>query len=89
MLKNLNLKSLFGEFVTLSLLVAAVGLHSPAFAWATVGSLLVGLVAEVVHEKLFAMRNINIQMPDDMRKRISDTETAVAGILHGIKMRGY
>jgi hypothetical protein len=84
-----NVKDYFGAFVSFSLLVASILLKSPAFAWASVGSLLVALVAEVVHEKLFAMKNISIQIPEDVRKKMQETEARLTSIEYGIKQRGY
>lgn len=75
--------------VTLTLLATSLVLHSPAFAWAAVASLLVELIGLAFREKLFAMKNISLSLSAEEKRLMTDLQARVTSIEYGIKQRGY
>ena len=75
--------------VTAILAVAAAVFHSPLFGFAAVAALGVSLVAEAVREKLMAMKNINLTIPEVELRRLADAEARITAIEYGIKNRGF
>lgn len=78
-----------GAVVTLVLLVAAVLGHSAALGACAVAALAVGVVDLIVREKVLGMRNIKLELPEDVRKKQAELESRISSIEFGIQKRGF
>lgn len=79
----------FEFVVTGALLVLAAVYKSPAFGYAAVLSLFANMAREAMETKLFALKDINIKLPEDVAKKIENLEIRTTSIEMGIRARGF
>lgn len=78
------------EYACTGILLGLAGwLKSPAFAYASVLSLLANMVREAMEKKFLAMKDLRISIPEDVKKKITDVESRLSTIEFGIKSRGF
>lgn len=85
----MNFKVVFPTCFSIGLLGLSGLFHSPAFAYASVLALVVVLFRDIVEQKVFAVKDIKLTIPDEFKKAINDLGVRLTTLEYERVQRGF
>lgn len=80
--------SYLGHIIAIGLFIESLVKGSTSIASCAVGALAVSLAYDFI-ERHYSSRNVEFQIPEEHRRKMTDLEARVTTIEYGIKARGF
>lgn len=80
--------SYLGHALSLGLFIDAVVRGSTSAACCAVAALAVSLAYDFI-ERHYSSRNVEFQIPEDFKRKVTDIEARITTIEYGIRQRGF